>query len=80
MFRCTGITLLALVVPSVGQIVSYEATSFFPEEVGWIRSKRLYPPERWLEDGFFYMECEVVDPRVCEGEDDFYRWMTLSMC
>jgi len=73
MLRYTLLTLLGLAVPATAQVVSYECNSF-PEEFGFERIKRLFPPERWLDNGLFFLHCEVVFPQRCEGEDDFYRW------
>ena len=72
----TILLVLTVAVPSLSlaQIVSYEATFLLPDEFGFTRIKRLFPPERWLDDGSFFMECEVIDPIVCYGEDDAYRW------
>ncbi len=73
--RITAVVAFALAaaVPGLAQMVSYEGDSF-PEESGWERRERLYPPERWVADGWLNFHCERVFPERCEGEDEFYRW------
>jgi len=73
MLRFTLPVLFTLAGSLHGQIVSYECNSF-PEQFGFERVKRPAPPDRWLEDGLFFLHCEVVYPERCEGEDEFYRW------
>ncbi len=73
MHRCTLIVVLNLAVPVCGQMISYEGNSF-PEETGWERRPRSNQPERWLNEGWLQFRCAVIDPEICVGEDDFYRW------
>ncbi len=66
--------LSGVLSPSVAQVVSYEATSFFPEEVGWERDFTLFPADRWLENGWLVQFAEIVDPGPPEEvERDSYR-------
>ena len=66
--------LLVCAAPVVAGIVSYEATSFFPERVGWIRIHQPFLADRWLDDGWLFQNPELVDEGpVIFGEDDFYR-------
>lgn len=74
--RNKGLTLVAVLaaaVPGFAQIVSYEGNSF-PEDEGWERRPRPHPPERWLSNGWIYFRAEVFDPKLCAGEDEYYRW------
>jgi len=68
-----SIAALLTAVPGFAQVVSYEADSF-PENAGWERIERLFPPERSVSNGWFELQCEVVAPERCEGEDEYYRW------
>jgi len=65
--------VLAVAAHGSAQIVSFEGDSF-PETEGWTRIERLFPPERWVSNGWLRFRCEVVAPERCEGEDEFYRW------
>ena len=68
----TILVLLTGVTAPVGaQIVSYEATSFFPEEEGWIRDETAFPIERFLKDGWLIQFAETVPPNG--WEQDSYR-------
>ena len=60
-------------VPAFGQVIEYNGDAL-PEERGWERSSRLFPPDRWLDRGWLHFRCEQVVPFNCAGEDDFYRW------
>ncbi len=72
-FHCVIIVLYLFVIARA-QVVSYEATSTFPEEDGWVRSPRLHLPDRWVEDGWFVEQAELFDPAPpVIPEDDFYR-------
>jgi len=65
------LTSAAVLSPVGAQIVSYEATSFFPEEVGWIRDETAFPIDRFLEDGRLIQVAETVPPNG--WEQDSYR-------
>ncbi len=60
--------------PVLGQTVSYEATSVFPEDDGWTLLPTSFPAEQWLEDGWLVQESELVQQgQELEGEKRSYR-------
>ncbi|MCH8879342.1 MAG: hypothetical protein IID34_05600 [Planctomycetes bacterium] len=64
----------AVLSPAGAQVVSYEAISFFPDEVGWDRDFTLFPADRWIEDGQFVQFAEILDPGPpATAERDSYR-------
>ncbi len=65
--------VLVMAVPAFGQVIEYNGDAL-PEERGWQRSSRLFPPDRWLDRGWLHFRCEQTVPSNCAGEDDFYRW------
>lgn len=65
--------LLGAAASVSADVFSYECNTL-PEGTGWLRSDRLFPPERRLSDGWFFQEPEIVAPGPPQiGEDDFYR-------
>ncbi|MCH8879343.1 MAG: hypothetical protein IID34_05605 [Planctomycetes bacterium] len=68
------LTTTTVLSPVGAQVVSYEAASFFPDEVGWERDFTLFPADRWLENGWLVQFAEIVDPGPPEEvERDSYR-------
>jgi hypothetical protein len=72
------VTLSVLAAPwlSLGQVVSYEASSFlFPEQygTGWVQLPRPYQSDRWIEDGWLVQLSEQVQGQFLEEEEDVYR-------
>jgi hypothetical protein len=73
MSRYTITVFIASAVPVFAQVVSYEGTSL-PEDQGWERIEVLFPADRWLQDGWFFQQPEIVAPGPPQvGEEDFYR-------
>ncbi len=71
--RALVVSLLLAGVPALAEVVSYEATSSFPEEGnGWDRST-FCAPERTIDDGLMR---QVVEPGECaappSGDRDSY--------
>jgi hypothetical protein len=75
MKSATYIFVLVLAVPSLGQTISYEASSLFPERDGWTHIIQPYQADRWLDNGCLVQVAELVSHgKVVEGEDDpYYR-------
>jgi hypothetical protein len=60
----------------LGQVVSYEAISGFPEQegTGWYQLPRPYQSDRWLADGWLVQYSEQVqNGQILEEEADSYR-------
>ena len=59
---------------SLGQVVSYEATSLFPEQDGWTRIIQPYQSDRWISDGCLVQYSQQVPAgQVTEEQQDPYR-------
>jgi hypothetical protein len=76
MFKRLSVAIVASAAPGLswGQIVSYEATSVFPDQDGWTRIIQPYQSDRWLSDGSLVQYSQQVPAgQVTEEQQDPYR-------
>jgi len=71
------VALVAMAAPGplLGQNVSYEPASGFPEQQGWTRINQAYQSGRWLADGWLVQYSQQVpyQQTVVEEEDNYTR-------
>lgn len=73
MINSMAIFAIMLGGSSIAQSVSYEATSVFPENAGWVHLREVFYADRSLQNGWLVQVAELVNNgKALEGERDAY--------